>query len=95
MLPDLPSASVFAALGGFNLVVLTYLLIRWRTAGKSAIWPAARATGSDRVEGATIECSECGAPNDPEYRFCRRCVADLSPPATDDRRTTDLDGQES
>ena len=95
MLPDLPSASVFAALGAFNLVVLTYFLIRWRTAGNSAIWPAQRATQSDRVEGVTIECSECGAPNDPEYRFCRRCVADLSPQPTDDRRTTDLDGQES
>jgi hypothetical protein len=26
----------------------------------------------------TTACSTCGAPNDPSYRFCRRCVADLS-----------------
>jgi hypothetical protein len=23
-------------------------------------------------------CPACGAPNDPAYRFCRRCVSDLS-----------------
>lgn len=26
----------------------------------------------------TVSCPTCGAPNDPGYRFCRRCVADLS-----------------
>ncbi|WP_254837609.1 zinc ribbon domain-containing protein [Natronomonas marina] len=30
-------------------------------------------TGEDRVA-----CPTCGAPNDPSYRFCRRCIADLS-----------------
>jgi ribosomal protein L40E len=25
-----------------------------------------------------IACPTCGAPNDPSYRFCRRCVSDLS-----------------
>lgn len=24
-----------------------------------------------------VQCPTCGAPNDPSYRFCRRCVADL------------------
>ncbi|MCY4729056.1 zinc ribbon domain-containing protein [Natronomonas gomsonensis] len=23
-------------------------------------------------------CPACGAPNDPAYRFCRRCISDLS-----------------
>ena len=26
----------------------------------------------------TTACPTCGAPNDPSYRYCRRCVADLS-----------------
>lgn len=26
----------------------------------------------------SVSCPTCGAPNDPSYRFCRRCVADLS-----------------
>lgn len=25
-----------------------------------------------------IPCPTCGTPNDPQYRYCRRCVADLS-----------------
>ena len=25
-----------------------------------------------------VPCPTCGVPNDPSYRFCRRCVADLS-----------------
>ncbi len=25
-----------------------------------------------------VRCPTCGAPNDPSYQFCRRCVADLS-----------------
>lgn len=25
-----------------------------------------------------VRCGICGAPNDPSYRFCRQCVADLS-----------------
>ncbi len=25
----------------------------------------------------TVTCPECGAGNDPEYRFCRDCVAEL------------------
>ena len=27
---------------------------------------------------ARTPCPTCGTPNDPSYRFCRRCVADLS-----------------
>ena len=26
----------------------------------------------------TTACPTCGAPNDPSYQFCRRCVADLT-----------------
>lgn len=27
--------------------------------------------------GETVTCPECGADNDPEYRYCRDCVAEL------------------
>ena len=30
------------------------------------------------VPDASVTCPTCGAPNDPNYQFCRRCVADLS-----------------
>jgi hypothetical protein len=32
-----------------------------------------------RTDGTdSAVCPACGAPNDPAYRFCRRCVSDLS-----------------
>lgn len=33
-----------------------------------------RAGGPDQER---VSCPTCGVPNDPSYRFCRRCVADL------------------
>ena len=35
----------------------------------------------DRTAGDAddrVACPACGAPNDPSYQFCRRCVAELS-----------------
>jgi len=51
------------------------------------------ATGSDgdertvanRTAGSPedrVPCPTCGVPNDPSYRFCRRCVADLQSSVT-------------
>lgn len=38
----------------------------------------ARGSGSsERADGATVECSECGAENESGYRFCRVCVSEL------------------
>lgn len=33
-----------------------------------------------RLDGTdgTVPCPTCGAPNDPCFKFCRRCVADLT-----------------
>ncbi|WP_324756440.1 DUF7577 domain-containing protein [Haloarcula sp. GH36] len=28
--------------------------------------------------GERVDCPQCGTTNDPNYRFCRTCVADLS-----------------
>jgi hypothetical protein len=37
--------------------------------------PVEDATGRDDER---IACPTCGTPNDPSYRFCRRCISDLS-----------------
>jgi uncharacterized paraquat-inducible protein A len=37
--------------------------------------PVDETTGRDDEH---IACPTCGAPNDPSYRFCRRCISDLS-----------------
>ena len=29
-------------------------------------------------EPSMLRCPACGAPNDPSFRFCRRCVSDLT-----------------
>jgi len=37
-------------------------------------------SGDEPPSGAAdrrIPCQTCGTPNDPSYRFCRRCVANL------------------
>jgi hypothetical protein len=42
---------------------------------------AAASQPADPVEDAserTVSCPTCGARNAPEFRFCRRCVSDLS-----------------
>lgn len=37
------------------------------------------ADGTEAADGREpVACSECGAENDPDYRYCRDCVADLS-----------------
>lgn len=32
----------------------------------------------DPSVSGSISCPVCGAPNDPTFQFCRRCVSDLS-----------------
>ena len=42
-------------------------------------------TVSNRAASGTddrVPCPSCGVPNDPRYRFCRRCVADLQASVT-------------
>lgn len=78
---------------GLHLVVAAYLY-RVALAGEASAFDAGTApkeqtetpTEEWLEEGdETMRCPTCGAPNDPSYRFCRRCVADL----TSQHRTAD------
>jgi hypothetical protein len=40
--------------------------------------PDPTATDHRTAESGTVACPACGTPNDPEYRFCRACVAELT-----------------
>lgn len=58
---------------GAHLVTLAYVAL---SRGREA---AARADGAAEAsdEEDLQRCTECGATNDPGYRFCRNCVAEL------------------
>lgn len=77
-------------------VAATYWLYRrldgrstppWREADTASVTtadadPATSSAGDDGTEA--VRCSACGTANDPEYRFCRFCVAELSTPGVAD-----------
>jgi hypothetical protein len=50
--------------------------------------------GADRPAEDTVRCPTCGVPNAAEFRFCRRCVSDLSSGGADGvrRDTVEFDG---
>lgn len=58
---------------GAHLVTLAYVAL---SRGREA---ATRADGTaeEAQEDVLLQCTECGATNDPGYRFCRNCVAEL------------------
>lgn len=37
-----------------------------------------RPAATARTESGGVPCPACGVTNDPSFRFCRRCVSDLS-----------------
>lgn len=73
-----------------HLLLFAVIYLRSNAAG-GLIGPAAgQAGGEPRAPDAvppenlppvdsdtTIECEHCGAANQPEFRYCRNCVADL------------------
>ncbi|MFT4889590.1 MAG: hypothetical protein ACI9YT_000500 [Halobacteriales archaeon] len=93
MIPDLASRPVILAFTAVNVVFLLYLLIRWRRARGDASGPKGAVDGE--AAGERIVCSECGAPNDPRYRFCRRCVAELPSGVSDEVPGSGVSGQKS
>lgn len=62
-----------AILLGAHLVLLGYAaLARWREV-------SARTDDADSSsdDDEVCLCARCGAENDPDYRFCRNCIAEL------------------
>lgn len=60
---------LLVAVAGVHLfVVVVASYYRWERVADGAE-PAA--------EGEAVSCASCGTDNDPEYRFCRRCVTEL------------------
>ena len=40
--------------------------------------PPERPDDAETSRAGTVQCPICGTPNDPQFRFCRRCVSELS-----------------
>lgn len=67
------------------VVVLVRLASRYRSrsrpspdaGGEEGRGDAAVSAAADAPDGSTVTCPACGAANEPEYRYCRACVAML------------------
>jgi hypothetical protein len=55
---------------------VNYYLLRRLLAGGPAV--------VDAGEGATVDCPDCGATNDADYRFCGDCASELGGLGGDD-----------
>lgn len=75
---------IVAAFAAIQLLALAYFYHR---VGNESDDRDPEALASDAVDTddvaatdghGSVACRECGAENDPEYRYCRDCVADLS-----------------
>lgn len=91
MLPELTPQSVLVALGVANVAVLMYLFVR-RYASRAADG------GESQVEeggGGSVVCPDCRTANDPYFRFCRECMAELPAGVDEERPAGAMDGQRS
>ncbi|MFW5963348.1 MAG: DUF7577 domain-containing protein [Natronomonas sp.] len=77
---------VWLLLGVVALVAvhMSILLYLYRETAMDSSGQTAEPVAPDHERGPRAEgldrtvCPTCGAPNDPTYRFCRRCISDLS-----------------
>lgn len=65
-------ATMVAVFVAVHVSILVYFYLRQSDAPDS--WSDTESS----VGGSGVVCRECGATNGPSYRFCKRCVADLS-----------------
>lgn len=67
---------VTAMLAMVGLQILTLLAAYWRGEGPFDSVETATDIPDTTGDGA-LRCPDCGAENDLDYRFCRRCVTEL------------------
>jgi len=72
MIPDQLGHWATFAIGVVYLVVA----LAWLLARDSSADGVESPVSDDRVEDG-IRCRECGATNEPEYRYCRGCAVEL------------------
>jgi len=80
-LPADPLVGLALAVVAVN-ALSAYLAYRLARAVGPGVTERARADGRGRSSGGrgddvTVECLECGTENEPGYRYCRECVAEL------------------
>lgn len=91
MFPELTPQSVLVALGVANVAVLMYLLVRRYASGAAD----GRESQVEQGGGGSVECPDCHTANDPYFRFCRECMAELPAGVDEERPTGAMDGQRS
>ncbi|WP_336362537.1 DUF7577 domain-containing protein [Halalkalicoccus salilacus] len=82
---ETPALEIVFALVAFQLAAFLYLYRRHRneehaasTTSTSTVTTSDRTAPSENEEPPVVECIDCGAENDPDYRYCWRCVSDLA-----------------
>ncbi|MFB6103436.1 MAG: hypothetical protein ABEJ73_12850 [Haloplanus sp.] len=60
-----------------NAALLAYAWLRRSRDTDTVRRVGTRERPADTPAPATIRCPNCGSANDPDYRFCRECVAEL------------------
>lgn len=83
-----PFLEIALALVGIQLAAFLYLYYRHhaeraRSTGevddaRSASADASTESAAPADEVEYVECADCGARNEPDYRYCRQCVSELS-----------------
>lgn len=69
---------IVAAFAAVQLLALAYFYYRGLTGTTNGDSQGLAPAAPDDGDRDAVQCSECGAENDPGYRYCRDCVADLS-----------------
>jgi hypothetical protein len=67
-----------ALLVGIHVLTMLYAYRSRDEVAASATPSEAEQSQPQAADAERIECPQCGTTNDPTYRFCRTCVADLS-----------------
>jgi hypothetical protein len=88
---ETPFLEIALALVGIQLAAFLYLYYRHRderarAAGETDGVDGARSVSADastepaerKDEAEHVECTDCGTRNEPDYRYCRQCVSELS-----------------